>query len=107
MNANGCIEEEEFYLWFRMKLLRLYIKRDYMYLSKKICQYLPPSTAKTLLRCSRKEWNVTLTGVVRRRLVNMWKQFVVDNKLKKWSVLLFELVKATSSAVIFVVEVQG
>ncbi|OIT21386.1 hypothetical protein A4A49_58248 [Nicotiana attenuata] len=107
MNADGWIEEEEFYLWFRMKLPRSYIKRDYMYLSKKICQYLPISTAKTILRCNGKEWNVTLTSIVRRRLVNGWKQFVVDNKLKKGSVLLFELVEATSSAVIFVVEVQG
>ncbi|OIT31829.1 hypothetical protein A4A49_64581 [Nicotiana attenuata] len=106
MNANGWIEEE-YYPWVRMNVPISYMKSDHMHPPKSICQYLPPSTVKTLLRCQGKEWNVTLTGVVQRRLVKGWKQFVVDNNLKKGSVLLFELVEATSSAVIFVVEVLG
>ncbi|OIT30070.1 hypothetical protein A4A49_64407 [Nicotiana attenuata] len=106
MNANGWIEEE-FYPWFRINVPRSYSKRDHMFLSKSICEYHSPSMVQTLLRCKGKEWNATLTGVVQRRLVNGWKQFVVDNNLKEGSVLLFELVEATSSAMIFAVEVLG
>ncbi|OIT33569.1 hypothetical protein A4A49_58229 [Nicotiana attenuata] len=75
------------------------------FLSKSICGYLPPISVKTMLRCNGKA--VTLTSGVRRRLVNGWKQFVVDNNLKKGSVLLFELVQATSGVVILSIEVLG
>ncbi|OIT36645.1 hypothetical protein A4A49_57839, partial [Nicotiana attenuata] len=70
------------------------------FLPKSICGYLPPILAKIMLQCNGKEWDVTLTSGVRRRLVNGWKQFVVDNNLKKGSIFLFELVQATSGAVI-------
>ncbi|OIT07400.1 hypothetical protein A4A49_62922 [Nicotiana attenuata] len=77
------------------------------FLPKNICGYLPPISVKIILRCNGKEWAVTLTSGVWRRLVNGWKQFVVDNNLKKGSVLLFELVQVTSGVVIFSIEVLG
>ncbi|OIT36830.1 hypothetical protein A4A49_57359 [Nicotiana attenuata] len=77
------------------------------FIPKRFCGYLPPISVKTMLRCNGKEWVVTLKSGVRRRLVNGWKQFVVDNNLKKGNVLLFELVEATSGVVIFSVEELG
>ncbi|OIT21388.1 hypothetical protein A4A49_58249 [Nicotiana attenuata] len=77
------------------------------FIPKSICGNLPPISVKTMLRCNKKEWAVTLTSGGRRRLVNGWKQFIVDNNLKKGNVLLFELVEATSGAVIFSVEELG
>ncbi|OIT02531.1 hypothetical protein A4A49_56591 [Nicotiana attenuata] len=100
MNTNVWIEEE-FYPWFWMKVPKSYIKRDVLFIPKSICGYLPPISVKTMLRCNGKEWWCS------RRLVNGWKQFVVDNNLKKGNVLLFELVEATSGAVIFSVEELG
>ncbi|OIT20007.1 hypothetical protein A4A49_57208 [Nicotiana attenuata] len=77
------------------------------FIPKRFCGYLPPISVKTMLRCNWKEWAVTLKSGVLRRLVNGWKQFVVDNNLKKGNVLLFELVEATSGVVIFSVEELG
>ncbi|OIT05065.1 hypothetical protein A4A49_65247 [Nicotiana attenuata] len=77
------------------------------FLPKSIYVYLPPISVKIILRCNGKEWVVTPTSGVRRRLINGWKQFVVDNNLKKGSDLLFEQVEATSGVVIFSVAVLG
>ncbi|OIT33575.1 hypothetical protein A4A49_58230 [Nicotiana attenuata] len=97
MNARGWIEDE-FYPWFGVDVPSSYIKRDYVFLPKSIFGYLPPISIKTMLRYNGKEWAVTSTSGVRRRLVN---------NLKKGGVLLLELAQATSGAVVFSVEVLG